>query len=123
MGIGGLAYYGLGMSQESSIADQRMFWPEHVRQRVRGTYTYFAGGLALTAAGAVGIFSSGIASRMVMSSPWLFLGGTMLGTIGSMLATQAIPYENTVAKHLAWGAFGGRGAAWGAGRSATRRLT
>ena len=31
-------------------------------------------------------------------NPWVFMGVSLVGTIGSMIATQAIDYQNTVMK-------------------------
>ena len=54
-GIGALCYYGLGLSNEVGAIDRAMVWPQVVRDRVRSTYTYFAGSLTVTAATAYGI--------------------------------------------------------------------
>ena len=41
LGIGSLAYYGLGLSNEAGIIDRSAVWPQHIRDRVRSTYEYF----------------------------------------------------------------------------------
>jgi hypothetical protein len=38
IGLGALAFYGLGMSNEVGAVDRAVVWPEHVRQRIRNTY-------------------------------------------------------------------------------------
>lgn len=69
------------------------------------TFQYTGAGLIVTALTARGLFRSGFAIRMMQSSPWLVLGVGLVGSIGSMMATFAIPYDNTVPKHAAWMAF------------------
>ena len=39
LGLGALAFYGLGMSNEIGAVDRAVVWPEHVRQRIRSTYS------------------------------------------------------------------------------------
>ena len=38
IGLGALAFYGLGMSNEVGAVDRAVVWPEHARQRIRSTY-------------------------------------------------------------------------------------
>jgi hypothetical protein len=38
LGLGALAFYGLGMSKEVGAIDRSIMWPEHVKQRIRSTY-------------------------------------------------------------------------------------
>ena len=56
LGIGALAFYGLGLSNKEGAADKAMLWPEHVRQRVRDTYGYFGASIGITAASAAAVF-------------------------------------------------------------------
>ena len=56
MGVGALAFYGLGLSNQEGAADKAMLWPEHVRQRVRDTYGYFGASIGITAASAAAVF-------------------------------------------------------------------
>ena len=56
LGIGALAFYGLGLSNQEGAADKAMLWPEHVRQRVRDTYGYFGASIGITAATAAAVF-------------------------------------------------------------------
>ena len=70
-GVGALCYYGLGLSNEVGAIDRAMVWPQVVRDRVRSTYTYFAGSLAVTAATAYGISQSRAIYTMMRASPWL----------------------------------------------------
>ena len=41
LGLGALAYYGLGMSKEVGAMERSIMWPEHVKQRIRSTYSKF----------------------------------------------------------------------------------
>merc|ERR1740130_275461 len=83
-GIGMLCYYGSGLGGQGTV-DYANLWPQYVRDRIRGTFMYFGGGLALTAASATLIFRSGVAHRMLTMSPMVGLAVTMGSTIGSML--------------------------------------
>ena len=41
LGLGALAFYGLGMSNEAGAVEKAIVWPEHVRQRIRSTYSKY----------------------------------------------------------------------------------
>ena len=41
IGLGSLAYYGLGLSNQAGIVDRTAVWPQFIRDRVRTTYEYF----------------------------------------------------------------------------------
>jgi hypothetical protein len=56
LGLGALAFYGLGMSDEAGAIDRHMVWPEAVRARIRDTYLYFGASLGVTAGTAAAIF-------------------------------------------------------------------
>ena len=71
VGVGALCYYGLGLSNEMGAIDRAMVWPQIVRDRVRSTYTYFAGSLALTAGTAYAISQSRAIHTLMRASPWL----------------------------------------------------
>lgn len=102
-GVGALCYYGLGLSNEVGAIDRAMVWPQVVRDRVRSTYSYFAGSLALTAGTAYGISQSRAIYTLMRASPWLVVGGGMIATIGSSILCMSLPYEAGLnAKHLAW---------------------
>ena len=70
-GVGALCYYGLGLSNEVGAIDRAMVWPQVVRDRVRSTYTYFAGSLAVTAGTAYAISQSRAIYTLMRASPWL----------------------------------------------------
>jgi len=105
VGIGALCWYGLGMADQPGAAEYSYMWPDYIRKRVRHTFAYFGGGLAVTAGAAATLYTSGVANRFMAKSPMMFLGVTFVGTIGTMMATMAIDYQSTVAKHAAWLAF------------------
>eukprot|EP00795_Rhopilema_esculentum_P008041 gene8041-13955_t len=102
-GIGALCYYGLGLSNELGAVDKARFWPEEVRSRVKSTYLYFTGSLAITAVSAYGISQSNAVYAMMRANKWLVLGGSLVAMIGTSIACQSIPYEPGFnAKHLMW---------------------
>lgn len=70
-GVGALCYYGLGLSNEMGAIDRAMVWPQVVRDRVRSTYSYFAGSLAVTAVSAYVISQSRAVFTLMRASPWL----------------------------------------------------
>lgn len=72
---------------------------------MRYTYLYLAGSLGATAAVARGFFQSGLAYRMQTMNPWVVFGVSLAAMIGTQVITRAIPYENTIPKHLGLGAF------------------
>lgn len=49
------------MHPEMGAIEEAQFWPEVVRQRIRSTYLWFGGGLALTAAQTYALFRTGLA--------------------------------------------------------------
>lgn len=107
--IGGLAALGLGgIALAGYVNQETTTIPTHgdlTTHRLRATYGYMLGGLATTAASAAVLFRAGAAHRVVAMNPWLFMGASLLGTIGSLMVMQSLPPENTVARHLAWGVF------------------
>ena len=72
---------------------------------MHSAYTYLLGSVASTAGMATYMFKSGFAARIMSLNPWVSLGGSLVLTIGTMLGTQMISYENTLPKHAMWLAF------------------
>lgn len=66
------------------------------------SFKYTGGGLLLTALGARSMFRSGVAFRIMAANPWLVLGVSLVGSIGSMMGVYYTPPEKTVQKHLFW---------------------
>jgi len=67
LGLGALAFYGLGMSSEVGAVDRAVGWPQYVKDRVRDTYFYFGSSLAATAGTAAAIYRSPVAMNLVPS--------------------------------------------------------
>ncbi|KAF8140477.1 Bax inhibitor family protein [Boletus edulis] len=66
------------------------------------SFKYTGGGLVLTALAARSMFRSGVAFRVMSANPWLVLGVSLVGSIGSMMGVYYTPPERTVQKHLFW---------------------
>ncbi len=71
LGLGALAFYGLGLSNETGILERSAVWPQYVRDRLRNTYGYVAAGLAFTAGSAVAIARSPAMMNLVMRNSLL----------------------------------------------------
>ena len=105
-GVGaGLLLIALFADGKSTTTSAVQGYSDDVRARINATYGYLAAGVGFTAAAATAMFRSGVAARMMMMNPWVLLGGSMVATIGSMMATMSIDYNNTIPKHLAWAVF------------------
>jgi growth hormone-inducible transmembrane protein len=71
LGLGSLAYYGLGLSKQSGILDRASVWPQYVRDRIRSTYSYFGASLGITAASAWAVARSPTIMNLVMRNSML----------------------------------------------------
>ncbi|KII94044.1 hypothetical protein PLICRDRAFT_132401 [Plicaturopsis crispa FD-325 SS-3] len=69
------------------------------------SFKYTGGGLVLTAAAARYMFKSGAAFRIMSANPWVVLGVSLVGGIGSMIGVMSTPVDRPVQKHLFWLAF------------------
>ena len=47
LGLGALAFYGLGFGNEAGAVEKSMLWPQHVKQRIRDTYMYFGASIGV----------------------------------------------------------------------------
>lgn len=56
----------------------------------------------MTALAARAMFQSGFAYRIMAANPWMVLGVSLVGSIGSMMGVLYTPPEKTVQKHLFW---------------------
>ncbi|WKY06105.1 hypothetical protein Q1695_006366 [Nippostrongylus brasiliensis] len=101
LGVGALMYYGLA-SKEQSILAQSALWPSYVRERLSSTYSYLAGGLAVTAASGVAASRSAAIMRLTQAGGVLGLFASLAVIIGTGMLCRSIDYDSTVAKHLAW---------------------
>ncbi|KAJ7597416.1 Bax inhibitor family protein [Mycena floridula] len=66
------------------------------------TFKYTGGGLALTALIARSLHRSGVAFRIMGANPWMVMGFSLVGSIGTMMGVFFTPPENRVQKHLFW---------------------
>ncbi|XP_055614405.1 growth hormone-inducible transmembrane protein-like [Uranotaenia lowii] len=104
LGLGALCFYGLGFGQTgTSTLENAHVWPEFVKQRIRDTYLYFGGSLAISAASAVAVFRSPTMLNLVSRNGWMSILATFAVMIGSGMLAQSIPYSPGIgAKQLAW---------------------
>ncbi|KAJ7757527.1 Bax inhibitor family protein [Mycena metata] len=72
------------------------------RSLLNSSFAYTGAGLAITAAAARAMFTSGVVYRIMAANPWVVLGVSLAGGIGSMLGVFYTPPENTVQKHFFW---------------------
>ncbi|XP_030908948.1 growth hormone-inducible transmembrane protein [Melopsittacus undulatus] len=103
VGLGALAYYGMGMSSEIGAIEKAAIWPQYVKDRIQTTYMYFAGSIGLTALSAVAVSRSPALMSLMTKGSWLAIGATFAAMIGAGMLVRSISYENSpAAKHLAW---------------------
>ncbi|KAI0375119.1 Bax inhibitor family protein [Pilatotrama ljubarskyi] len=72
------------------------------RSYLHESFQYTGGGLAITALAARAMFKNGFAFRIMSANPWLVLGVSLVGSIGTMMGAMYTPPENTVMKHAFW---------------------
>ncbi|PPQ64293.1 hypothetical protein CVT26_002176 [Gymnopilus dilepis] len=72
------------------------------RSLLNDTFKYTGTGLALTALAARQLFKSGYAFRIMAANPWIVLGVSLVGSIGTMMGTFWTPPEKSFQKHLFW---------------------
>ncbi|KAJ7606851.1 Bax inhibitor family protein [Roridomyces roridus] len=72
------------------------------RSLLNSTFAYTGTGLAVIAATARVMFTSGVTFRIMAANPWVVVGASLAGGIGSMMGVFWTPPENTVQKHLFW---------------------
>ncbi|XP_059168004.1 growth hormone-inducible transmembrane protein-like [Physella acuta] len=103
IGIGALCFYGLGLSNSPGAIERAVVWPKHVRQRIRDTYMYLGGGLAVTAVAAVAASRSPALMNFMMNNSLLSIGATIAAMIGTGMLCRSIPYrEGFGAKQMTW---------------------
>jgi hypothetical protein len=74
LGIGALAFYGLGLSKEVGIIERSAIWPQYVRDRLSATYGYVAASLAFTAGSAVAVSRSPVFMNFMIRNSILVCG-------------------------------------------------
>ena len=104
IGLGSLAYYGLGFSNQSGIIESYSVWPSYVKQRINSTYAYFGSGLAVTALSAVAVSRSPTLMRFAMANSKMAILASFAVVIGSGILVRSIPYQD--------GRFGSKQIAW-----------
>lgn len=103
LGLGALCFYGLGFGSGTSTLDNAHAWPEFVKERIRDTYLYFGGSLAISAASAMAVFRSPTLLNLVSRNGWMSILGTFAVMIGSGMLAQSIPYSPGLgSKQMAW---------------------
>ncbi|XP_045214940.2 growth hormone-inducible transmembrane protein-like [Mercenaria mercenaria] len=103
VGLAMLGFYGLGLSNEAGVLENSVLWPEYVRARVRDTYMYFGGGIAVTAASALAVSRNPTIMNMMTKNSLLAIGATIAAIIGTNVLCHSIPYKKGFgAKQLAW---------------------
>ncbi|CAK8687081.1 growth hormone-inducible transmembrane protein-like [Clavelina lepadiformis] len=103
LGIGGLCYYGMGLSSEIGAIDKAMVWPQYVKDRVRDTYMYFGGSLIATAGSAVAIARNPTLMRIVSTNGMLAMVATIGAMIGTSIICRSVEYKPGFGKkQLAW---------------------
>ncbi|KAL1738596.1 inhibitor of apoptosis-promoting Bax1-domain-containing protein [Schizophyllum fasciatum] len=77
------------------------------RDYLKETFIYTGGGLTLTAMAARALFTSGAAFRIMSANPWLVMGVSLVGSIGTMMGVYYTDPSNSAVKHLCWLGFNG----------------
>ncbi|KAI0756875.1 Bax inhibitor family protein [Daedaleopsis nitida] len=72
------------------------------RSYLHESFQYTGGGLAITALVARTMFKNGFAFRIMSANPWVVLGVSLVGSIGTMMGAMYTSPENTVLKHTFW---------------------
>jgi len=105
IGIGALAFYGLGLGSGTNTLQNSHLWPQYVKQRIHDTYLYFGASIGISAASAAMVFRTPALLNLVSRGGWLALIGTFAVMIGSGMVAQSIPYSPGFgSKQLAWAA-------------------
>jgi len=103
LGLGALAFYGLGLSNEVGTVDRSILWPQEVKNRIRDTYAYFGASIAITAASAVGVFRTPALLNIVARGGFMSIGVSIAAMIGTGVLARSIPYEEGLSKkQIAW---------------------
>lgn len=103
LGVGALCYYGLGLGKDASLIDHQHVWPQYVKDRIKTTYMYFGGSVAVTAASALAAVRSPAVLNLVMRNGFLGMALSFAAIIGTGMLCQSMPYSK---------GFGGKQMAW-----------
>ena len=107
IGAGSLVFYGQGLSQAPGAVDKALVWPQHVRDRIRSTYSYLIASVGVTAASAIAILRVPLARYLVVYS---YQTGGFLALVATIMVlsltkgqVQSIPYSSEISrKHFMW---------------------
>ena len=72
------------------------------RSYLHESFQYTGGGLAITALAARAMFRNGFTFRIMAANPWLVLGVSLVGSIGTMMGAMYTSPENSLLKHTFW---------------------
>eukprot|EP00494_Astrolonche_serrata_P029602 UN29869 len=81
-----------------------MDFAKRTRSRIMQTYGHLFAGLGMTAGFALMAFRGRFVNRMMVNNPYMFMGLSFLGIIGTQMATYATPYDNPM-KYVWWSGF------------------
>ncbi|EWC47489.1 hypothetical protein DRE_00457 [Drechslerella stenobrocha 248] len=79
--------------------------PAYQREYLHETFMYTGLGVGMIGVAAKALHGAGWSYRLMAMNPWVFMGVSLVGGIGTMMATYACPPENYVAKHALWSTF------------------
>ncbi|KAJ3633522.1 hypothetical protein MTP99_010462 [Tenebrio molitor] len=103
LGLGALCFYGLGMSKEVGTFERSVLWPQYVKDRIKSTYMYFGGSIAITAASAMAAFRNPTIMSLVTKGGFMGIAITLGAIMGTGILCQSIEYgEGFGAKQMAW---------------------
>ncbi|KAH8835603.1 bax inhibitor [Flagelloscypha sp. PMI_526] len=108
LGITALAVGGTVVATQSFLnRETRDSLSSGERSLLNDTFKYTGAGIGITALAARAMFRNGFAYRIMSANPWVVLGVSLVGSIGSMIGVQYTSPDNTVLKHTFWLAFNG----------------
>uniref|UniRef100_A0A0K0E3B0 Growth hormone-inducible transmembrane protein n=1 Tax=Strongyloides stercoralis TaxID=6248 RepID=A0A0K0E3B0_STRER len=100
-GLGMLGYYGL--NQKYSLTQASVLWPDHVRDRLKATYGYLFGSLAVTSLSAYGATRVPALLNFAARGGFLPFLVFMGATIGTSVLCQSVNYQTSPGlKHFTW---------------------
>ncbi|XP_017769720.1 PREDICTED: growth hormone-inducible transmembrane protein-like [Nicrophorus vespilloides] len=103
LGIGALCFYGLGLSNQAGALEKSAIWPQFVMDRIKQTYLYFGGSIAITAAAALASFRSPAIMRLVTSNGPMGFFVSIAAIMGTGILCQSIDYSQGFGpKQMAW---------------------
>ncbi|XP_056639451.1 growth hormone-inducible transmembrane protein-like [Diorhabda sublineata] len=103
LGIGALAFYGIGLGKEAGAFEKQHLWPQYVKDRIKTTYMYFGGSIVVTAASALAAVRSPFIMNIVMKNGFMGMAISLAAIMGTGILAQSLPYkEGFGAKQMAW---------------------